>query len=341
LSIGDVIDFVSRYFWLVFVTTSSAIVLAVVYILSATPLYTATGQLQIDVKVPQLATEQWREVGMVLDSSQIESQIAVLKSEPVAEAVVRRLDLLNDPAYRSHAGIVTPPASAAPASGTAPTASDADQLRDAVRYAQSGLSIHRLGLAYILQVSYTTPDPAFAARAADAYMHAYIDDQIATRIEASRRGSEWLEKRINALRLQMNDAALKVQQFKARRDYSIVGSSPAGEDASKSKSNTPLGLNETLEELEATAMTYRRMFESALQAYTEAEQRQSYAVSNARILSSATYSVVRSYPKKAQALVVAIVAGLAFGFGVALLREGLRFAGASRTRRKAALQERL
>src|SRR5690606_17523446 len=106
-------------------------------------------------------------------------------------------------------------------------------------------------------------------------------------------GSEWLERRINALRIQMNEASLKVQQFKARRDYSIVGSPQASEGAPGNKSSSPSGLNETLEELDATAMTYRRMFESALQAYTEAEQRQSYAVSNARILSSAKYAVGR------------------------------------------------
>jgi len=344
LGIGDVVDFAYRYFWLVLATTSAAIVLGVIYILSATPLYTATGQLQIDVKVPQLATDQWREAGMVLDSSQIESQIAVLKSEPVAAAVVRRLDLLNDPAHRSEApsspatGAGTPAGTSATGDGTTPTASDVDRLRDAVSRVQSGLGIRRLGLAYVLQVSYTAPDPDFATRAADAYMQAYIDDQIATRIEASRQGSEWLEKRINVLRLQMNEASLKVQQFKARRDYSIVGRSPAGEEASNGKSGSSPGLNETLDELEAAAMTYRRMFESALQAYTEAEQRQSYAVSNARIISSAKYEVGRSYPKRGLALAVAAIAGLALGFGLALLREGLRFAGASRAQRKA-LQE--
>ena len=337
LGIGDVIDFAYRYFWLVFATTSAAILLGIVYILSATPLYTATGQLQIDVKVPQLATEQWREVVMVLDSSQIESQIAVLKSEPVAEAVVRRLDLLNDPAYRS--GEPSPQAKGAEApAGSDAAVSDADRQRRAISYVQSGLGIHRLGLAYVLQISYTSPDPVFAGRAADAYMQAYIDDQIATRIEASRRGSEWLERRINALRIQMNEASLKVQQFKVRRDYSIVGRAPTGEEAANSKSSTPQALNETLEELEATAMTYRRMFESALQAYTEAEQRQSYAVSNARIISSAKSSVGRSYPKRGQTLSVAAVAGLALGFGLALFREGWRFVGASRARSRS-LQE--
>lgn len=339
LSVGDVVDFVYRYFVLISATVALGIALAVIYILTAVPLYTAYGQLLIDVKVPQLATEQWREAGSALDNAQIESQIAVLRSEPVALAVVRRLDLANDPAFMSSVTPAPdigakPSATAAPPSGSQQMWSKDDRLITAVGLAQAGLGIRRLGFAYVLEVSYTAADPAFAARLANAYMQAYIDDQISVRSDTARQGSEWLEKRINALRLQMNEASLKVQEFKARRDYSIVGRSPTGDSASEPRESGPKGVTATLEELEATAMTYRRMFESALQAYTEAEQRQSYAVSSARIISIAKPSAGRSYPKRKQALIVGAVAGMMLGFGIALLREGLRFAGRSRAQGK-------
>ncbi len=333
LGIGDVIDFVHRYIILIVATTSLGIAIAVFYILTAAPLYTASGQLLIDVKVPQLATEQWREVGSALDSAQIESQIAVLRSERVARAVVQRLDLLNDPVF---AAMPAPPASGDDTSTNG--REQEDKLSMATSRVQGGLEIRRLGFAYVLEISYTAPDPAFAARVANAYMQAYIDDQISVRVETARQGSDWLEKRINALRIQMNEASLKVQEFKARRDYSIVGRKPEGESGAASNSIPSKGFTETLEELEATAMTYRRMFESALQAFTEAEQRQSYAVSSARVISMAKRSAGRSYPKRKQALVVGTIAGLMLGLGIALLREGLQAAGASRRRNKA-LQE--
>jgi len=337
LGIGDVVDFVYRYFVLIAATTLLGIVLAVIYIMTAASLYTGYGQLLIDVKVPQFATEHWREAGSALDTAQIESQISVLKSEPVALAVVRRLDLLNDPSFMASEP-ATAGSEAKSAAGAAPDSrsrSDSERLLAAAARVQAGLGIRRLGYAYVLEISYTATDPAFAARLANAYMQAYIDDQISMRSETARQGSEWLEKRINALRLQMNEASLKVQEFRARRDYSIVGRSPDGKSGPDAKETTPKGITETLEELEATAMTYRRMFESALQAYTEAEQRQSYAVSSARIISTAKPSAGRSYPKRKQALIVGVVAGMMLGFGIALLREGLRFAGLSRARSKA------
>ena len=337
LGIGDVIDFVYRYFKLIAATTLVGIAIAVGYMLTAASLYTAQGQLLIDVKVLHLATEQWREAGQVLDSAQIESQIAVLRSEPVAQSVVRHLNLQNDPAFlaaaapSSGASGSTAPASASTTDGDT---AEAERLMLATALVQNGLGIRRLGYSYVLEVSYTAPDPAFAARVANAYMQAYIDDQISMRAGAARHGSEWLEKRIGLLRLQMNEAALKVQEFKARRDYSIIGRGPTGEGAEEAKAVPRKGITETIEELEATAMTYRRMFESALQAFTEAEQRQSYAVDTARIIATAKPPTGKSYPKRKQALLVAIVLGMALGFGIALMREGWLFVAASRTRRR-------
>ncbi len=338
LGIGDVIDFIYRYFSLVSATTLAGIAVAVAYILTAAPLYTAQGQLLIDVKVLHLATEQWREAGQVLDAAQIESQIAVLRSEPVAQSVARHLHLLNDPKILGTAAAPSGASgSAAPASASTPVEpaalSESERLMRATALVQSGLGIRRLGFSYVLEVSYTSPDPAFAARVANAYMQAYIDDQISMRAGAARHGSEWLEKRIGLLRLQMNEAALKVQEFKARRDYSIVGRGTSGEGADEAKAGPRKGIAETIEELEATAMTYRRMFESALQAYTEAEQRQSYSVDTARIIATAKPPTGKSYPKRKQALMVAIVLGMSFGFGIALMREGWLFVAASRARR--------
>lgn len=350
LSIADIFHFIRRYFVLTSLTTCAALALAVAHILMATPLYTSAGLLLIDVRVPHLATEQWRETGGVLDGAQVESQIAIMRSEPVSIAVVKKLGLLNDPRFNppdpsetssepsKGAASVAPgaaPSQAKAAQGEAAPKDDAvsvTQLREVAGRVVGGLSIQRVGFSYVLRISYTSPDPETAARLANAYMQSFIDDQIAVRADAARQGTDWLEKRINNLRLQMNEAALKVQAFKARRDYSIVGRPDVGVGA-KDGSGAPTGLTETLEELEATALTYRRMFESALQVYTELDQRQSYAVSTARIIATAGVPTGKSFPKRKQAIAVALVAGLAMGFGIGLLIEGYRFARATQTRR--------
>jgi uncharacterized protein involved in exopolysaccharide biosynthesis len=328
LSLSDIVEFAQRHITLMAYTTGAAITVALMYLLYATPLFTAYGELLIDAKVPHLANEQWTETGIVLDSAQVESQIAVLMSEHIARAVASRLELAKDPEFNK--GGVPP---AEPGDEAAKAAAD-KMLRDIAVQLQSHLGIRRVGLSYVLEISFTARDPLKAANVANAIMGSYIDDQIAMRAQAARQGSEWLEKRINTLRIQMNAASLKVQEFKARRDYSIVGRPDSGDGAKEENGkDNPNALTETLDELESTAMTYRKMFESSLQAYTEAEQRQSYPVSNARIISTATPPLRRSSPKRLQTLAVATAAGLLLGLGLALLQEGLQHARATRSKR--------
>jgi len=333
LTLTDVIEFVGRHLRLLATTVSTAVFFALLYGFLATPLYTAYGQLLIDARVPYLANEQWTEAGLALDSAQVESQAAVLWSEHIALAVVQKLNLLEDPEFGGAPGL-TPkaPEGDQAASKDAAAKVDPDLLRTIATEVQGNLGIRRVGLSYVLEVAFSSQDPEKAADIANAIMQAYIDDQISQRAEAARQGSEWLERRINTLRLQMNAASLRVQEFKARRDYSIVGRSnhddgpPADDDAPIETNPAPAkGYTETLDELESTALTYRKMFESALQAFTEAEQRQSYPVSNARIISTAIKPISKSSPKRLRAIAIAGVAGILLGLGVALFREGLAY----------------
>lgn len=353
LGMMDILDFGRRYGALIAKTVAACVAVALIYILMTPSLYTARGELLIDAKVPLLTSDQWTETAIALDTAQVESQIAVLMSEHIAMAVAERLNLITDSEFGGkEAGLSASNASTA----TAPTAkgatdssasdtqkkADFDQLREIAAQLQSRLKIRRLGLSYVIEVSFTSQDPEKSARIANALMESYIADQIAVRADAARQGSEWLEMRINTLRARMNAAALKVQEFKARRDYRIASKPglPTGEAETATSTDAPNTTSiaesmESHEELESTALTYRKMFESALQAYTEAEQRQSYPVTNARIISTASPPVSKSSPKRMQALALSVVAGVILGFGIALLTEGLN--SAKRDRRSQTL----
>jgi len=233
-TVTDVIDLVRRHIGLMMTTTTIAVALGLCYVFLSTSLYTARGQLLIDAKVPHLTNEQWTETGIVLDSAQVESQIAVLMSEHIARAAVKELDLVRDPEFGLLPPLPPEPDAASPSEeqpaatpeetpAVAPEEPDPELVRQVARRIQGPLGIQRLGLSYVIDVSFTAQDPERAANIANAIMRAYIGDQISMRAQAARQGSEWLEKRINTLRLQMNAASLKVQEFKARRDYSIVG----------------------------------------------------------------------------------------------------------------------
>jgi polysaccharide biosynthesis transport protein len=87
---------------------------------------------------------------------------------------------------------------------------------------KENLQVVRLGRSYIEEISYTSLDRNKAATIANAFADAYIEDQLQAKFEATRRASEWLEKRIGELRKQASDAYKAVQDYKSANNI-IIG----------------------------------------------------------------------------------------------------------------------
>lgn len=290
-----------------------ALAITAVYLATASPRFTAQTQLLIDARLPQVL--QLGEMRMLLDRSEIDSQIALILSEHIGLMVLRGLkDSPDSNATNSPSGAKT---------DGALRVSDAKWTRRALAAFQAGLEVRRLGVSYVIEISYTSDKPEKSALLSNAIAEAYIEDQLVARGAAVAQGSKWLEQRIDELRVQMNESALKVQAFKARRDYRIVNTEAAPAPANRAEP-AAAAPQASLEELESTAQTYRKIYESYMQAFTESVQRQSYPIANARIISRAEPPLTRSHPKVLKWLVLAGAVGALCGIGIALLREALR-----------------
>ncbi len=78
-----------------------------------------------------------------------------------------------------------------------------------------------------------------------------------------------------------------------------------------------------LSELEGKAQTYRALHDNFVQRYMEAVQQESYPISEARLIASASPPLNKSSPKTLLALAIAVGAGFLLGLGIGQLREYL------------------
>ena len=301
---SDIAHFVRRNAATIVGSILVSIAAAALYVLLAQPLFTARVQLLIDPKLPQPLRESPSEQSYYLDSPQVDSQIAVLRSEELALAVIKKLGLLEDPEYQVVNAV----------------RSEAERNRVAIARFEDSLDVRRIGISYAIDIFYTARVPEKAARIANAIAEAYLQSLLDTRAAAAKVGSEWLEERVRQLSGQMNDAARRVQEFKASQDYRIMKKSDRPVEPSGHE--TPPAAEEpaTLDELEATAQTYRKIYESFYQAFTETVQRESYPVTNARIISQATIPAGKSHPKTKLILALGALVGTLAGCGIALVR---------------------
>ncbi|WP_244635617.1 polysaccharide biosynthesis tyrosine autokinase [Chthonobacter albigriseus] len=101
------------------------------------------------------------------------------------------------------------------------------------------------------------------------------------------------------------------------REESIRNSVTAATSVTATTNSTMVELRE----LERTAETYRAMYESSLQLYQEAVQRQSFPVTDARVITQAKVPNFPSHPRSSLIMALAIVLGGAVGVGIGAFRE--------------------
>lgn len=323
ISPTEIKDFFWEHYRAILIPFFVCLTLAFLYAKFATPIFTARVQLLIDPKTPILR-EQSGEVNFSLDSAQVESHIAILRSEKIAETVIKELGLVDtlEPVSRSPLSVVR-----GWLAGDDEPQSDFIKDRQTIGIFDQALITRRLGRSYAIEIAFRSSDPEKAATIANAIAAAYIRDQIDSKSDSAHQGSVWLEGRLAELRRQMNEATRKVQNFRATYDYAV--SSPptdAARQASPQKQEpADRGAEKTtLEELETTAETYRRIYESFLQAYTASVQRQSYPVSDVRIITPATAPLSRSSPVTSLVVAFGALLGLTIGFIIAIVRHFAR-----------------
>jgi succinoglycan biosynthesis transport protein ExoP len=203
-----------RQYRVVALATLLVVALGAVYVLTARPSYTADAMLMIDSKHVQLFQPQSMFSDLPVDAGTVESQVEVLKSDTVALSVIKNLNLSEDSEFvGSGGGLVGSLFSLFDFLRSAPR-SDFELTRQAVEVFQRRLGIRRVGLSYVIQISFRSYNPDRAAQIANAVADAYINDQLESKYQAARRAGVWLQQRLRELRDQASTAERAVVAFK-------------------------------------------------------------------------------------------------------------------------------
>ncbi|MCT8999405.1 nucleotide-binding protein [Chelativorans intermedius] len=342
ISLSDILLFTRSNFLSIVLFALLGVLVAAFFIVTGDKIYTARTQILIEPKIPQLLQQQAAEVNLSLDTSQVETQLAVLRSEKIAMMVIDELNLAQHPGFRELSettmikrlqrlaallvetfdlgGIdflnalargVDEDMSIA-ASAVASADDPAFEIRRrAIDAFGEGLAVNRVGVSYAIDIFFRSRDAALSARVANATAEAFMREQLETRTAAASEGLKWLQDRIDEVRAQMNEAVQIAQEFRARHDYRIGSRLDGAQEGVTGP---------TLEELEVTADTYRKMYESLLAAFTSSVDQKPYLIADARVITTATRPLGPSHPRKSLMLAFGLTAGLMAGIGLAFSR---------------------
>ncbi|MCK1294835.1 polysaccharide biosynthesis tyrosine autokinase [Bradyrhizobium sp. 30] len=219
------VEIARRQFPTIVAIVSACVILALLYLFTAAPLFTSTASMVIDTRKVQLFQQQSVLGDIAVDSATVETQVEILKSENISLAVIRDMHLIDDPEFTgSGSGVVGALfdfVGGLFSDGHAP--SEFEQTRRALERFEKNRTIKRLGLTYVMEIGFTSKDPQKAAQIANAMADAYIIDQLEAKYQATRRASVWLQDRIKELRTQASAAQKAVVDFKTANNIVDTG----------------------------------------------------------------------------------------------------------------------
>jgi exopolysaccharide transport family protein len=195
---------------------------SIIYLKTTPPTFTGKVKILFGNPKTQFVQQQSLVAEAPFDLSQIETQLEVLRSKAIANAVIGQLKLVDDPDFKPPGQRVRSLWQRIRGEPAAPP-EPIDQAKAAaavVSAFENRLSASRVGMSKVIEISFNASSAIRAAEIANAIANAYIEDQLSSKFEANRSATSWLQDRLRELGRQAQIAERAVNDYK--REHNIV-----------------------------------------------------------------------------------------------------------------------
>lgn len=198
--------------------------LALVYVLAATTLYTATATVLVDPRRANVVDANQAVLSNFgTDDATIESQTLLIQSVAILQRVVEKLKLTDDAEFVPKPGLLDPIrrlfSAGAPADGASPE--EATKARS-IEILQKRMKVTRQGTTFLVDINVSSEVPQKAARIANAIADSYFEEQVRAKYDATRIAATWLSNQIEGLKSRVVASEKAVEDFRAANNLSVA-----------------------------------------------------------------------------------------------------------------------
>lgn len=172
-------------------------ILGLIATLLMTPKYTATSTIEISRESSQVTNFQGveREAG-VADQEFYQTQYGLLRSRMLSERVATQLRFVDDKAFFERFGVNQDAAAFSQVNGRYTAAGRAERQRIAGEILLSSLVIAPARLSRLVEIHFTSPDPVFSQRVANAWAENFIQTNLERKVQATSYGRNLLQREL-------------------------------------------------------------------------------------------------------------------------------------------------
>lgn len=230
IDLGALFSAMWRGKWIIGAITMVSIIAGGYYaFVAATPLYRSTAVVILETKQDSIIDMQSVVGGLTGDTSEVNSEVEVLRSRVLMGKVVDHMDLTTDPefntslqpetmidaaktALKAKLGLIEPEV-------ILPAGEQAKRTRDQViSELLDRLTIRNVPLSLVFQITAETESPEKSALLADTIVNRYILNQLEVKFEATEQATTWLTEQVGVTQNQLETASAALSEFSASID---------------------------------------------------------------------------------------------------------------------------
>jgi succinoglycan biosynthesis transport protein ExoP len=213
VSIWEYLRTLYKHRWLILAAVVIVTTLATIATLRMTPIYEATGRIEINRPAQDILPfkDANAYAGGDDDTVEIETQVKILQSDGLAADVARRLS----PVSAAFLGIKSN-------SGISDTAKlDITQTARSAAKIKGGLTVATVIRTRLVDIRFASPNPQVASEVVNTTIDAYIEHNIRSHFESTMQASEWLSKQLSDLRVKAETSQQRLVDYQKQKQ--IIG----------------------------------------------------------------------------------------------------------------------
>lgn len=195
-----------------------AVLLSLVVTLLMTPLYAATTTIEIARDADRVTTFQGveRETN-VADQEFYQTQYGLLRSKTLAQRVAVRLRLVDRPDFYKMFRKRADDRAFATINGRYVVQGRGKRQQIAAEILLANLAITPARLSRLVSVSFTSPDPAFSAKVADAWAESFIQTNLDRKVQATSYGRNLLYRELTQAKERLDESQRQLVAYASQQ----------------------------------------------------------------------------------------------------------------------------
>jgi succinoglycan biosynthesis transport protein ExoP len=198
---------VVRWRYVILGTTIACVLLGLIITLLMTPQYTAVATIEISRDSSKVSDYQGveRETS-VADQEFYQTQYGLLRARSLSERVAVQMRLVDDPKFYKLFGYKSSKPEFALVDGRFPASGLAQRKRVAGEVLLHNVSIDPTRLSRLVNIGFTSPDPALSARIADAWAENFIQTNLDRKVQATSYGRDLLQRQLGLQKQRLDES---------------------------------------------------------------------------------------------------------------------------------------